>query len=40
MSQILIMEHTLSFDGGMSSTIESNGQNEKEVVMSKSHTEI
>lgn len=40
MSQILIMEHTLSFDGGMSSTIESNGQNEKEVVMSKSPTEI
>lgn len=40
MSQILIMDHTISFDGGMSSVIESHGQNEKEVVMSKSPTEI
>lgn len=37
---ILIMENTIVFDGGMSSTIECRGQNEKEVAMSQSPTDI
>ncbi|WP_049945486.1 hypothetical protein [Candidatus Stoquefichus massiliensis] len=37
---IVIMDNTMSFDGGMKSSIESLGQNEKEVVMSKSPSEI
>jgi len=37
---VVIMENVISFDGGMKSSIESSGQTEKEVVMSKSPTEI
>lgn len=40
LSKILIMDNTISFDGGMSSSIECKGQTEKDVVMSKSPTEI
>lgn len=39
-NRLIIMDNTITFDGGMSSSIESKGQNEKEVAMSKSPTEI
>lgn len=38
--QMIIMDNTMIFDGGMSSSIECQGQNEKEVTMSGIPTEI
>ncbi|MFR7589860.1 MAG: hypothetical protein ACLUVC_00305 [Longibaculum sp.] len=37
---VIIMDHTMTFDGGLCSEIECQGQNEKEVVMAQSPTDI
>lgn len=38
--KMIIMDNTISFDGGMNSSIDCDGQTEKEVVMEKKPTEI